>query len=184
KCRQGGRVVQVMDVLVGRRLHCEISCVTSCEPLLKHLKRGPSQDLRPLGQHSGSLRHPADELDVIQRRSSSRQRCLPPCATAKRRASGSPGRWWVPARAGESRPPRVLAERQAADRRPRAGVRSMVTQADVLRYLNSLDFPASRDDIVNEAEREGASPDVVRALRGMGLVDYGCKYEGARSAGT
>lgn len=60
----------------------------------------------------------------------------------------------------------------------------MVTQADVLRYLNSLDFPASRDDIVNEAEREGASPEVVRALRAMPPVDYANKYEVARSAGT
>jgi len=60
----------------------------------------------------------------------------------------------------------------------------MVTQADVLRYLNRMDFPASRDDIVNEAEREGASEDVLRALRAMPPVDYANKMEVARSAGT
>jgi hypothetical protein len=60
----------------------------------------------------------------------------------------------------------------------------MVTQADVLRYLNRMDFPASRDDIVNEAAREGASAEVLRALRAMPPVDYANKMEVARSAGT
>lgn len=60
----------------------------------------------------------------------------------------------------------------------------MVTNAEVLRYLTSLDFPASKDDIVAEAERAGAPHDVLRALRAMPPVDYGNVNEVARSAGT
>ncbi|MGW4467625.1 DUF2795 domain-containing protein [Micromonospora sp. NBC_01796] len=60
----------------------------------------------------------------------------------------------------------------------------MVTNAEVLRYLTALDFPATKDDIVAEAEREGASDDVLRALRAMPPADYGNINEVARSART
>ncbi|MFK3979798.1 DUF2795 domain-containing protein [Micromonospora sp. NPDC050397] len=60
----------------------------------------------------------------------------------------------------------------------------MVTNAEVLRYLTALDFPATRDDIVAEAERAGAPHGVLRALRAMPPVDYGNVNEVARSAAT
>ncbi|MDM4718827.1 DUF2795 domain-containing protein [Micromonospora sp. WMMA1363] len=56
----------------------------------------------------------------------------------------------------------------------------MATYADVLQYLSSLDYPAEKDDVVREAEREGAPPDVLRALP---PVDYANGNEVARSAG-
>lgn len=60
----------------------------------------------------------------------------------------------------------------------------MVTNADVLRYLESMDFPAPKEDIVREAERAGAPPEVLRALRAMPPVDYHNTEEVARSAAT
>jgi hypothetical protein len=60
----------------------------------------------------------------------------------------------------------------------------MVTNAEVLRYLTALDFPASKEEIVGEAERAGAPDDVLRALRAMPPVDYGNINEVARSAAT
>ncbi|GAB3146531.1 hypothetical protein GCM10027290_28460 [Micromonospora sonneratiae] len=60
----------------------------------------------------------------------------------------------------------------------------MVTNADVLRYLNSMDFPAEKQDIVREAERAGAPPEVLKALRAMPPVDYHNTNEVARSAAT
>ncbi|MCM0676835.1 DUF2795 domain-containing protein [Micromonospora phytophila] len=58
----------------------------------------------------------------------------------------------------------------------------MATYADVLQYLSSLDYPAEKDDVVREAEREGAPPDVLRALRALPPVDYANGTEVARSA--
>lgn len=60
----------------------------------------------------------------------------------------------------------------------------MVTNADVLRYLESMDFPAPKEDIVREAERAGAPQEVLKALRGMPPVDYRNTEEVARSAAT
>ncbi|MFC3502281.1 DUF2795 domain-containing protein [Micromonospora krabiensis] len=59
----------------------------------------------------------------------------------------------------------------------------MASYADVLQYLSSLDFPAGKDDVIREAEREGAPPDVLRALRKLPPVDYANGAEVARSAG-
>ncbi|MEV6813862.1 DUF2795 domain-containing protein [Micromonospora sp. NPDC051296] len=59
----------------------------------------------------------------------------------------------------------------------------MASYADVLQYMSSLDFPAGKDDVVREAEREGAPPDVLRALRALPPVDYANGTEVARSAG-
>jgi hypothetical protein len=60
----------------------------------------------------------------------------------------------------------------------------MATTAEVLRYLNAVDFPADKDDIVREAQREGAPEDVLKALRAMPPMDYRSKDEVARSAAT
>jgi hypothetical protein len=60
----------------------------------------------------------------------------------------------------------------------------MVTNADVLRFLESMDFPADKEAIVRAAEREGAPPKVLRALRALPPVDYQNRNEVVRSAGT
>jgi hypothetical protein len=60
----------------------------------------------------------------------------------------------------------------------------MATTTEVLGYLETLDFPAGKEDIVREAARLGAPPDVLRALRAMPPVDYANKDEVARSAAT
>lgn len=60
----------------------------------------------------------------------------------------------------------------------------MVTRDEVLPYLNTIDFPAMKEDIVREAEKLGAPEPVLKALRGMPPVDYGNKAEVLRSAKT
>ncbi|SCL35564.1 Protein of unknown function [Micromonospora nigra] len=59
----------------------------------------------------------------------------------------------------------------------------MASYADVLQYLSSLDYPAEKDAVLREAEREGAPPDVLRALRALPPVRYANDTEVARSAG-
>ncbi|SCG49932.1 MULTISPECIES: DUF2795 domain-containing protein [Micromonospora] len=59
----------------------------------------------------------------------------------------------------------------------------MASYTDVLQYLSSLDYPAEKDDVVREAEREGAPPEVLQALRALPPVDYANGTEVARSAG-
>ncbi len=59
----------------------------------------------------------------------------------------------------------------------------MASYADVLQYLSSLDYPAEKDDVIREAEREGAPPDVLKALRALPADDYANGTEVARSAG-
>jgi hypothetical protein len=60
----------------------------------------------------------------------------------------------------------------------------MVTNEDVRRYLESMDFPADKEDIVRAAEREGAPREVLQALRAMPPVDYHNANEVIRSAAT
>lgn len=60
----------------------------------------------------------------------------------------------------------------------------MVSNDEVRPYLETVDFPAGRDDIVREAERLGASQPVLRALRAMPPLDYANRDEVLRSAGT
>jgi hypothetical protein len=60
----------------------------------------------------------------------------------------------------------------------------MVTTDEVRPYLNTVDFPATRDDIVREAAKLGAPEGVLKALRGMPPVDYHNKEEVLRSAKT
>jgi hypothetical protein len=60
----------------------------------------------------------------------------------------------------------------------------MTGPTEVRKALTNVDFPASRDAIVQEAERDGAPEDVVKALRAMPPVDYANKDEVIRSAHT
>ena len=38
---------------------------------------------------------------------------------------------------------------------------------EVQKHLSGVDYPASRDDLVSTAEREGAADDVLEALRSL-----------------
>ena len=58
----------------------------------------------------------------------------------------------------------------------------MASYSDVLQYLEALDYPAQKDDVVREAEREGAPPEVLKALRALPPVDYADGNQVARSA--
>jgi hypothetical protein len=60
----------------------------------------------------------------------------------------------------------------------------VATAEDMVEYLTNVDFPASRDALVQAAEQDGAPEDVVKALRAMPPVDYGNKDEVMRSAHT
>lgn len=60
----------------------------------------------------------------------------------------------------------------------------MARTEDVLRYLNGVDFPASKEEIIGEAQREGAPEDVLKALRAMPPVEYRNRAEIAASAAT
>jgi hypothetical protein len=60
----------------------------------------------------------------------------------------------------------------------------MVTNAEVFKYLETVDFPAGKDTIVAEAERLGAPASILRALRAMPPVEYGNRNEVLKSAGT
>ena len=58
----------------------------------------------------------------------------------------------------------------------------MVSEAEIVNYLTAVDFPATRDEIVQEAAREGAPEEVLKALRAMPPLDYRNKTEVLRSA--
>jgi hypothetical protein len=60
----------------------------------------------------------------------------------------------------------------------------MASAEEVVAYLDSVDFPAHRDDLVRAAEEAGAPEDVIKALRGMPPEEYGSKAEVMRSAHT
>jgi hypothetical protein len=60
----------------------------------------------------------------------------------------------------------------------------MASADEVVAYLDDVDFPAHRDDLVRAAEQAGAPQDVIKALRGMPPEDYGSKAEVMRSAHT
>jgi hypothetical protein len=60
----------------------------------------------------------------------------------------------------------------------------MASNADVLRYLTSMDYPAGKDEIIRAAQEAGAPPDVLRALRALPPVDYHNTNEVVRSAAT
>lgn len=58
----------------------------------------------------------------------------------------------------------------------------MATNEQVVQYLVAVDFPATKDALVREAERNGAPEDVVKALRAIPAVEYASKDEVQRSA--
>lgn len=60
----------------------------------------------------------------------------------------------------------------------------MASAEEVVQYLEDVDFPAHRDDLVRAAEQAGAPEDVIKALRAMPPEEYGNKAEVMRSAHT
>lgn len=59
-----------------------------------------------------------------------------------------------------------------------------VTLEEVFAPLNDLDYPAAKEDVVRHAEAQGASEDVLRALRALPLGDDASREELARSVDT
>lgn len=43
---------------------------------------------------------------------------------------------------------------------------------EIQRHLSGVDYPASKDDLVSTAQREGAAEDVVDALRSLPDREY------------
>ncbi|MFB9236510.1 DUF2795 domain-containing protein [Plantactinospora siamensis] len=60
----------------------------------------------------------------------------------------------------------------------------MVSNEQVIDYLSAMDYPAAKEDILREAERAGAPPEVLRALRALPPVDYANTNQVVRSART
>ncbi|WP_198588125.1 DUF2795 domain-containing protein [Geodermatophilus chilensis] len=56
-----------------------------------------------------------------------------------------------------------------------------VTADDVMRHLTDVDYPADKETLLAEAERRGASPEVVKAIRAVPPVDYRNRDEVVRS---
>ncbi len=59
-----------------------------------------------------------------------------------------------------------------------------VTLEEVFEPLADLDYPASKEDVVRHAEGNGASDEVLRALRALPLGDYASRAELTRSLDT
>ena len=58
------------------------------------------------------------------------------------------------------------------------------SQSDVFDALVDLDYPASKEAVVDHAERRGAPEAVVRVLRALPLGDYASREELGRSVDT
>lgn len=58
----------------------------------------------------------------------------------------------------------------------------MTSNAQVVQYLTTVDFPATKDALVQDAQRNGAPDGVLKALRAMPPVEYASKAEVERSA--
>jgi hypothetical protein len=48
----------------------------------------------------------------------------------------------------------------------------MVSPIDIQKALGGMDYPARKDDIVQHAEQNGGSEDVLQALRGIEDREY------------
>lgn len=59
-----------------------------------------------------------------------------------------------------------------------------VSLGDLKQALNTIDFPAGKDEILRRAEAEGASDDVTKALRTLQPVEYRNAQEVIRSVHT
>ena len=55
------------------------------------------------------------------------------------------------------------------------------TVQEVLHALDQVDFPAGKDDLLAAAQDAGASPEVLKALRGVPPDEYANRDEVARS---
>jgi hypothetical protein len=51
-------------------------------------------------------------------------------------------------------------------------VADAVTADEVLRHLGEVDYPADKDEMLAAAERHGASPEVLKAIRAVPPVEY------------
>jgi hypothetical protein len=51
-------------------------------------------------------------------------------------------------------------------------VAAAVTADEVLRHLGDVDHPADKDAMLAAAERQGASPEVLKAIRAVPPVEY------------
>jgi hypothetical protein len=60
-------------------------------------------------------------------------------------------------------------------------VTDALTPDQVLRYLDTVDYPADKDTLVATAERAGAPEDVLRSIRAIPPVDYRNRAEVVRS---
>jgi hypothetical protein len=47
-----------------------------------------------------------------------------------------------------------------------------VNPIELQKHLGGVDYPASRDDLVRKAERNGADEDILEALRGIPDQEY------------
>ena len=56
-----------------------------------------------------------------------------------------------------------------------------ITPDEVLRYLEDVDYPAGKEELVAAAERAGAPEAVARSLRAIPLVEYRNRAEVMRS---
>lgn len=52
---------------------------------------------------------------------------------------------------------------------------------DVVEAIKDVDFPAGKDQLIEAASRSGATPDVIKALRGIPPEQYTNREEVARS---
>ena len=52
---------------------------------------------------------------------------------------------------------------------------------DVMRALDDVDYPASKDDLIAAAERSGAGGAVLHALRAIPLADYASRDDIVKS---
>lgn len=48
-----------------------------------------------------------------------------------------------------------------------------VSPAEVQKYLHGITYPATRDELVEAAEAEGAPPEVMTMIRNMPDAEYG-----------
>jgi hypothetical protein len=48
----------------------------------------------------------------------------------------------------------------------------MVSPIDIQKALGGMDYPASRDDIVEHAREAGGDAEVIEALKGIGDQEY------------
>jgi hypothetical protein len=60
-------------------------------------------------------------------------------------------------------------------------VTAHTTVQEVLHALDQVDFPAGKDDLLAAAQDAGASPEVLKALRGVPPDEYANRDEVARS---